>query len=374
MNSKNSYRSDLDKKFIEIQGTIDLDNYLSPINRTDELARFKEAAKNGTPYNPQFTYGPLPDVKEKELISFRDSLNRKDPIGSIFYDAAVYRLHEIVGAKTHDADDITPASLFIYGQPDKGLLELSRQNLQTLKPDQDSYKGTRPGKTYNAEELAEICREAMRHYGFEWKVIVKKDFGAKAAVDNLVREFWIRSDVLFHESLVKMLVVHEIGCHVLRSENGYAQPLKIFGRGLPGYQYTEEGLAEYSEEMEGALSDDTVYRISGRAIGVDIALKGSFWDIYLALKDHFDIDMVFDIAQRAKLGIADTSKPGSYTKDYTYLAGLLKVRQFFKNATPRQINGLYAGKVGFQHLDTVIALQDEQYLVPPHALPDWLSS
>jgi uncharacterized protein (TIGR02421 family) len=372
MSRQHIRRKDLDKAFIELQGSIDLDNYLSPTNRTRELANFKDSVDDGLPYNPQFTYEPLPDIKEKELELFRDSMDKKDAVESIFYDAAVCRLHEIAGAKSHRPDDITQASRHIYGRPDIDLVGLARRNLRELKPDQASYTGKRAGKIYNAEELADICRDAMKQYGFEWKVVVKSDFGAKAAVDNLLREFWIRSDVHFHESLVTMLVVHEIGCHVLRSENGYAQPLKIFGRGLPGYQFTEEGLAEYSEEKAGVLSDDTIFRISGRVIGVDIALRGSFWDIYLALKDSFDIDMAFDIAQRAKLGIADTSKPGSYTKDYTYLAGLLKVRQFFADSDPRRINGLYAGKIGFQHLDTVIALQDEGYLLPPGALPEWL--
>jgi uncharacterized protein (TIGR02421 family) len=373
MNLSNIHRKNLDDAFIDLQANIDLDNYLSPTNRKEELAAFCQAVHEDRIYNPQFNYDPLPDLKEKELLVFKNSLNRGDPIESIFYEAALYRLGEIRGAQSHSAADITDVSLEIYGRPNQSLLDLSRRNLQELKPDQASYTGARPGKTYNAEELAAVCREAMKQYGFEWKVIVKKEFGAKAAVDNLVREFWIRSDVQFHESLVTMLIVHEIGCHVLRSENGYAQPLKIFGRGLPAYQYTEEGLAEYSEEQAGVLSDDTIYRISGRAIGVDSALNGSFHDVYLALKDYFDVEMVFDIAQRAKLGIADTSQPGSYTKDYTYLAGLLKIRQFFQQPDKELINALYAGKVGFHHLDTVAMLQREGYLVKPKALPEWIS-
>ena len=373
MNIRHQRWQQLDEHFIDLQANIDLDNYLSPTNRMQELARFREATAAGSPYNPQFTYEPLPDVRVKDLVAFRDGLDPRDPVESIYFDAAGFRLGEIRDAQSHLAKDITGTSLQIYGRPDRDLLETARQNLALLQPDQASYTGAREGKTYNADQLAEICRDAMKSYGFEWKVVVKNDFGAKAAVDNLLREFWIRSDVMFHESLVKMLVVHEIGCHVLRSENGYAQPLKIFGRGLPAYQYTEEGLAEYSEEKAGALSADTVFRISGRAIGVDVALKGSFWDIYLALKNHFDADMAFDIAQRAKLGIADTSEPGSYTKDYTYLAGLLKIRKFFESPTRHQIDALYAGKVGFQHMDTVMKLQEAGYLRRPAALPDWLA-
>jgi len=363
---------ELDRQFMEIQGDIDLDNYLSPINRVSELKKFQEAASVNKEYNPQFAYDSLPDVFEKDLEIFKGSLNLEDPVESIFFEAADNRLGEIHGARTHSGEVITEVSLNMYGKPGSKLLELSAKNLLTMKPDQASYTGERAGRTYNAEELAAICREAMENYGFDWKVIVKDDFGAKACVDNLLREFWIRSDVQFHESLVKMLVVHEIGCHVLRSQNGYAQPLKIFGRGLPAYQFTEEGLAEYSEEQADVLSEDTVYRISGRAIAVDVALRGSFWDVYQAVKKYFDIEMSFDIAQRAKLGLADTSEPGSYTKDYTYLAGLIRIRDFFETPSVQDINALYAGKVGFQHLNTVKNLQKSGYILPPSALPEWL--
>ncbi|MBN1296462.1 DUF1704 domain-containing protein [bacterium] len=374
MDRKHVRWQELDRRFMELQGDIDLDNYLSPTNRTMELRAFKAAVSDGRVYNPLFTYASLPDVHEDELMAFRDELDLTDPVESIFHEAVTCRLGEIDGAKTHRGSVITRGSLAMYGRPSAALQAVARQNLTTFQPDQAAYNGTRPGRIYNAEELAVICREAMKGYGFDWKVIVKDDFGAKAAVDNLVKEFWIRSDVLFHESLVTMLVVHEIGCHVLRSENGYAQPLKIFGRGLPAYQFTEEGLAEYSEEMAGALSDDTVYRISGRVLGVEAALNGSFWDVYLTVRDYFDVDMAFDIAQRAKLGIADTSEPGSYTKDYTYLAGLHRIREFFSAPTRPEIQALYAGKVGFHHLDAVKELQAIGYLTPPKALPDWVQS
>ncbi len=363
----------IDRNFIEIQGNIDLDNYLSPVNRVEELERFKEAVETGREYNPVFTYDPLPDVRETDLQKLLEELDAADPVQRIYMDAIRIRQGEIQAVKTHDGKTISEKTISAYGRPDSNLLDMARNNLNSLKPDQNAYTGVLPGKVYDAEALAEACRSAMSHYGFNWNVVVKPEMGGKAAVDNLIREFWIRSDVMFHESLLKMIIVHEIGTHILRSENGYAQPLELFGRGLPAYQFTEEGLAEYSEERSGVLHDDTVYRISGRAIAVQAALNGSFYQVYREIKDYFDTDMAFDIVQRVKLGIADTSQPGAFTKDYTYLAGLLKVRTFMSDAKKNEIDALFSGKVGFQHLDVVMALQKEKYLGPPKVYPEWLT-
>ncbi len=368
---RSAFWSEIDQQFIELQADIDLDNYLAPVNRADELMKFKAAVAEGRKYNPMFEYDPLPNINENQLRDLSEKLHLDDPMERIFFDAIQLRLEEAAAAKTHTSEKVTTMSLRVYGKPDTGITKIARQNLETMTVDQHAYSGQRSGKVYNAQELADICRKAMVTYGFDWKVVVKPEMGAKAAVDNLIREFWIREDVKFHESLVKMMIVHEIGTHVLRGENGYAQPLKIFGRGLPAYQYTEEGLAEYAEEQCGVLLSDTVYRISGRVIGVEAALNGSFWDVYLSIKDYFDVEMAFDIAQRAKLGIADTSQAGSYTKDYMYLAGLHKVRSFFESITQPEIDALFAGKVGFQHLETVRQLQSAGYLITPKVYPEW---
>ena len=372
MNINEKRWKEIDNKFTEIQGSIDLDNYLAPRNRRQELEKFKIAVAENRVYNPQFEYDPIPDVNEKGLQRLKAELDPVDPVEKLYLDAITLRLGEISAATDHDPGSITSVTTEAYGSPGDEILKVAQRNLETMNPDQKSYTGDIDGRIYDAEELANICREAMKRYGFDWKVVVVREMGAKAAVDNLIREFWIREDVKFHESLIRMMVVHEIGTHILRSENGYAQPLKIFGRGLPAYQYTEEGLAEFAEEQCGVLHDDTVYRISGRVVGVHAALKGSFFDVYNAVKDYFDPDMAFDIAQRAKLGIADTSKPGSYTKDYTYLEGLHRVRKFFLNASPSQIDAIWAGKVGFQHLDLVAELQKRKYLEVPRVYPEWM--
>ena len=364
----------LDERFVELQGDLDLDNYLAPRNRAGELEIFRQRVESGESYNPRFTYDPVPETRKNKLRELLEDLDPADPVEKIYVAAVTYRLGEIEAALEHTGELVTESTLRMFGRPDEWLLSTAAENLKSFRSDGGAREGEKEGKVYDAEMLAVACREAMTRYGFDWKVVVKPEMGCKASVDNLIREFWIRADVKFPESSVKMVVVHEIGVHILRSENGYAQPLELFGRGLPAYQFTEEGLAEYAEEESGIPMEDIIHRISGRVIGVDVALRGSFWDVYCSVRDHFDLDMAFDIAQRAKLGIADTSQPGSYTKDYTYLAGLLKVREFFKTATREEIDAVFAGKIGFHHLETVRDLQKEGYLKRPKALPDWVKT
>ena len=359
----------LDARLAEIEGGIDLDTYLSPSNRKAEFNTWLTAYNNGESYNPVFEFDPLPDVREDDLWTFLKSLEKSDPLESVYSDAARLRLGEIEMCKIRRGDIISHRSTAIYGKPGETLLKQARQNLAEL-PENDPILD---GETINAEEAAEICRKAMTDYGFSWKVVVKKEMGAKALVDNLIKEFWIRDDVVWSMGVMKMIVVHEIGTHIFRTENGYAQPLGIFGRGLPAYQLTEEGLAEYTELETGCLHNDTIRRISARVIGVDVALRGSFSDVVEAVKGYQEPDMLFDIAQRAKLGQADTSQPGSYTKDYCYLEGFYRMKEWFE-ASPSQedLDSLFAGKVGFQHLNLVKELQKDGYLHKPKQLPDWL--
>ena len=120
----------IDEQFVEIQGNIDLDNYLSPVNRTEELQRFKESVANGRTYNPIFEYDPLPDVRENDLKRLRSELNPVDPVEKVYFDAITIRLGEIAAAQQHDGQTVSKQSISAYGQPNDALLEIAWKNLK----------------------------------------------------------------------------------------------------------------------------------------------------------------------------------------------------------------------------------------------------
>jgi len=360
----------LDKEWSEIEGELDLEEYLSPINRAYEENKTINAYKRGEVYNPTFEFEQPDDLREEEISHFITRLSPDDPLEELYYRAARTRLGFIRMIKTNDPQIVTEESIAVFGQPSTDFVAESRHLVETIKPEEINENE----EVYNAESMAKILRKEMEDYGFDWGVIIQPEMGAKALVDNLKKEFWIRSDVKWRASLVKMVSVHEIGTHILRSENGYAQPLSIFGKGLPSYQITEEGLAEFTEIQHGCFSNDILRRIAGRVVGIKTALDSSFFNTFKEMLKYFDEPMAFDIVQRAKVGIKDTSKPGSFTKDYVYLYGLRKIEQFFKKNNYETLKLLYTGKIRTEDIPLCKALINDGFLFEPKILPDFIKS
>lgn len=360
---------EIDKRLFEIIADVDTDILLSPINRQEEMAKLIASYQEGRPYNPVFEYERNPDFKDQELLTFMARLDRNDPVEELYYHRAAIRLGEIEMAQTHDAEVVKRNSLIAYGRPSAKLLAQAWHNLKTIPPERPSPQE----RLIPAEEAAALCRQAMKDYGFSWKVTVVKEFGAQAAVDNFTQEFIIRADVQWSAATVTTTIVHEIGTHVLRSANGYEQPLKLFGTGLPLYMLTEEGLAEYTEVQHDCFDPETHRRISGRAVSADLALTASFWEVFMTMIPYFDPERAFDIAQRVKFGIADTASPGAFTKDYFYLEGLARLTAFFGSSSLEDKKLLYLGKISLDNLPLVKTLVAENYLHPPKYLPPFVS-
>lgn len=359
----------LDEKRVELEMGIDLDNFMSPLNRNEEYAKVAKAIKIGKRYEPVFEYPALPDLRRRDIAAFGKSLDESDIIEALLKRWTENRLLEIEMAESHDAEVLDRCSRELFGFPSDDLLAKSKNNLETIPPD----AGAPTGRILKAEECAELLREAMEDNGFDWEVRILPEMGIKACVDNIAREFCIRADASWRESVVKMIVVHEIGTHVLRASNGYLQPLTIFGTGLPGYQETEEGLAEYTEVKEDCFSPVVHRRISARVLAAKSASNGSFFDLFSEMTEFYKPDAAYDIALRAKMGISDTSKPGSYVKDYLYLHGLHKVERFFEQSSDKEKRLLYAGKIRIEDLPLVTRLVDDGYMSPPRHLPGFIT-
>ena len=53
------------------------------------------------------------------------------------------------------------------------------------------------------------------------------------------------------------LIVHEIGTHVVRRENGKRSKLRLLGIGLDNYERGEEGIATMREQVLNGNSEST---------------------------------------------------------------------------------------------------------------------
>ena len=148
---------------------------------------------------------------------------------------------------------------------------------------------------------------------------------SKACINKADKTLYIKKNSFFTGQFLKRLVVHEIGTHILRYENGLQQPFKIFSLGFADYLSTEEGLAVVNEEMHNCLTRSTLKTYAARVVAVSKALKCNFRETFNYLEPFVGKDNAFDITLRVKRGLGDTTWAGAFTKVMVYLKGYFEV-------------------------------------------------
>lgn len=149
------------------------------------------------------------------------------------------------------------------------------------------------------------------------------------------------------ESLLGMLY-HEIGTHALRRVNYEQQPWfkKKKKYGFAPYLRTEEGLAILHSLLP--THNKFAYSSALRYLAVAQAQRGSFRALYQFLNHYItNPDKCWRASLRRKLGLADTSLPGGYTKDLVYFEGMVEVWRYLAqhDFNPET---LYFGKMSYQ--------------------------
>ena len=208
-----------------------------------------------------------------------------------------------------------------------------------------------------------MIRLAFKTLGFNWRLL-NKDLITSARVNPLKQTLELRKKERFSEKYVRRLIVHEIGTHAVRAENGRLQPLLVFLHGLPGYLETEEGLAAYSEYLTGVLDNSTLRNYAGRVAAIHHALSHDFLSTYKHMKKFFRDKIAWKLTLRAKRGLKDTSLPGAYTKDVIYLRGFLAVKKYIQKGG--DITKLYVGKIGLKDVPLLTKIPG---IVKPKFLP-----
>lgn len=355
----------------EIEASYRLAPYEVPINLLAERQKFLEAYRNGRSYEPQFDYLVPPAFPTRRI---REFMTRLEPDVSIFeqiyYEKARNELLGIECVQDHTSRAISGLSCLMYGLPDKALVEEARRILSgPLIKDGFSEKGT-----VSAESAVVTIQSVLHGLGLDrWQAVVCEPMLAKMAVHRLDKEVRIRVGVVFNPKDIHRLVVHEIGVHVIRYENGSRQPIKLFANGFTGFLDTEEGLAVYEEHKAGLLESATLCKYAGRVVAAHFAANHSFSEVFCVLVPHLDEETAFDIVARAKRCFRDTSQPGAHTKDIVYLRGLLRVSAHLRQY-PQDYELLFVGKIGLQHLSLVRWLLEKRLVAEPRLLPDdWLS-
>jgi uncharacterized protein (TIGR02421 family) len=265
---------------------------------------------------PKRGFGDILDKKREEMINHCNLIDN-------------------VGNKS-----FTDYSLNLYGKPSK---ELVKKAYKLMDLEINNFDNTE----YNTLASIKKLLDSLLSHGFKWQVkAIDMVVGARFNLSK--RVLYVNKNRLFSDNDLKRLIVHEVGTHIARAENGKKQRYLLFSYGFPNYLETEEGLAVYNEKINKLLSNSNLKHYAGRVIATNLALENSFSIVYNELLQYFDKDMAWNLALRAKRGLADTSKKGGFTKDHLYLKGKYIVEDFIENGG--NVKDLYVGKIGIEHV------------------------
>jgi len=342
---------DIDKILSEVSKKISfsiLNSINEPKVRTDFLKNKK--------INPILKY-PEPN---KELLNLRRkvssiNIDEKDVLDSIMIEKQADIIRKIDLINSVGCFDFTEKSKKLYGLPSKSLVDYA----YSLFSEKIKLKKT---KKVPAKEAIRIIKENLKRFDLNYS-IQRGDVVTSCLVNLDSKTIILKKKARFSNNFINRLIVHEIGTHVFRAENGKKQKLKVFKSGLANYLETEEGLAVYNEERFGLLKKVFLQNYAGRVIAVNYAQKKTFCETFKELKRFFDDKHAFQLTLRAKRGISDTSLPGGLTKDFLYLNGYQKIKKFVKNGN--KIEDLYLGKIGIKNVNSLKKLNLKKAKILP---------
>lgn len=243
-------------------------------------------------------------------------------------------------------------------------------------------------RTIPAPQAVEILQRRMEANfpGSGVRVIISDGITADAAAGTDYIK--LRGDAEFSQEDLDVLEVHEGWVHLGTTLNGISQPCCTFlGKGPPSATITQEGLAVISEVLAMKSNPHRLYRLMSRVRAVTLAEEGAdFLDVFRYLREAgLGEDEAYLVSTRVFRGSTPTGGP--FTKDITYLKGLVLTVNYIRLAVIRgmldRLPLLFCGKVVLEDMRTLAGLLEEGVIIgpkfiPPHfadlkALAAWMS-
>ena len=257
-------------------------------------------------------------------------------------------------------------SLTEYGLPDHQLTELAEKIVKKayFGRNEAELKALQ-GKKCSQNQVESTAKAFLKLHHLEERFSIQfsQSFVSRAAITTNTIKF--RLPIEYRQEGLIGALYHEIGTHALRRINYEQQPWfkkkKQFGFG--NYLETEEGLAVLhsllSKTFPIAVNTALLYLTSS------FAQTHSFTETYHMLSKYMqDRERRWSYVFRQKRGLADTAKPGGFTKDLLYFSGLAKVYHWLKNHQFDPTK-LYYGKLSLEDVPKAEQLNpDFQPLLP----------
>jgi uncharacterized protein (TIGR02421 family) len=298
---------------------------------------------------------PTFSTYKKELNELRWSL--RDEALDLIFDRKIIDLSDRMELiRSAGTENFTNNSEKYYGHPTLKLLSLARKVLSNnILPEV---------KNIPFQEAAKIIQSELKKSNLDYKIVARESSATACSVNVRTKQIFLNPSILFSETDMKRLLVHEIQGHVFRYENGLLQPYSLFARGLSRETLcTEEGISVVLEEMQGINVDSQLREYAGRVLAVNFASRKSFYETFNELIKFFSKESAFNLTVRAKRGTFRQDAPGAFTKDILYLRGKIVVNKFLQT---NSIDDLYFGRYSTYDFSLV---KDVQGLVQPKYLP-----
>jgi len=345
-----NYKSlfDIDANLNRLVKSIELLNYINPLNIVQEKKKFYSSKYN---YEPTFKY---PKIKfngyKLHRLFFSQRLERiedeeiRQLYEDVIYDhSGLIECIETIGL----GKKFYYNSLKSFGTP----TERDIENAKFILRFDDSDFDEEMLPMYDANDARAYFDEFSKRYDFSYTIKFSNNIAAAAMVRNNIQTLVLRKNHKFSKNQLRVLANHEIGVHMVTSFNALQQPLKIFFNGLPSNVETQEGLAVYAEYMSGCLTMTRLKELSYRVIASDSLAKGyNFSATFDLLYNQYKLnrDKAYSITQRVHRG-------GGFTKDHVYLSGLIKIYKYAQDGGDLDI--LLTGKMSLEYIGTVKKLQ-----------------
>ncbi len=353
---------ELEKKYWDLQQSLDLFEYLTPLNLLTEKKRFFLSLKENSRYNPIFKYNKI-RYERKHALSILEGLAREfentDSTLSCFYLELIEDdtdwINNLCEKRT---TDFCGWISNLYGKPEDSLYKQALDIIGSLE-----LENVNETSISSTEMRAKVADRLRQSNITDWNVEIK-DSSARIFVNPVTKTIGIRKEATFSSREIDRLMAHEIGIHVRRYENGSRQRYLLFRKGFPNYMSTEEGLAILSESKNDLLSSKDLAKYCARLIASYLCFSCDFWDLFKSINTYLNVNDSFDVVARVKRGLVHTEQFGGFTKDQIYIAGYLEV----KRLPLERIRRLFLGKIGIQHLDFIDQMDGINENVD---LPEW---
>ncbi|MFQ5561724.1 MAG: tyrosine/phenylalanine carboxypeptidase domain-containing protein, partial [Nitrospinota bacterium] len=320
--------------------------------------------KRNEKYSPCFRYRKV-RIHTSDIKNTLSSIKLpRGGVGSLLRDIRTSLKRHVDLIDAVGTTRMNSVSKIMFGEPESHHFELAGKFIKQGKPEKK-----RKGKK-GAEELKACLETYLKKSGLpDWTILIDKAMAARVSVNGARKQLRIRKDAQFYIKDFRKLEAHEIDVHAVRSFNGSCQPLRVFSTGLPGYGRTEEGLSMITEKVYGLAGKDSEYHTALYLVLLKAAEEGTFYDVFSRAKELLegDVERAFNFTLRVRRGLKRQDKPGGFWKDHIYFCGLWDLVKFLE--TGGNVEDLYVGKIGIQHLGAIQLLKEQGVITPPRILP-----